>query len=83
MDSLLTVFIWATGGLATLLVAAVIYAFVSEMLWPSPILATLKKSEWECTASHTERYTTTMLIGKITVPMQNTRTVCDRYERNE
>jgi hypothetical protein len=37
----------------------------------------LLKSEWQCTQQHDERHMT--MAGK--VPMMQTRTVCDRYER--
>lgn len=39
----------------------------------------LMKSDWKCTASHTEK--SFIMAGKIMVP--TTKTVCDRYERKK
>lgn len=43
----------------------------------SPILASLKRGEWACTAGHS--VTTMVLVGKVMVPSQ--RFVCDQYGR--
>lgn len=47
----------------------------------SPTLATLKKSEWVCTAEHPETTTTYIQSGKVMVPMTSTHMVCDQYGR--
>ena len=47
----------------------------------SPDLATLKKNEWVCSASHVESSTTYVMSGKIMVPITSNDTVCDQYNR--
>jgi len=60
-----------------------IMAFFAVMPWAfiidakSPDLATLKKRQWACTASHDE--TTMVLVGKVMVPQR--RPICDAYSR--
>ena len=63
-----------TIALCPLLVGFIIHVVVADSRQPA---FTLKKAQWVCTASHTERET--VLVGKM-VTVQNVR-VCDTYQR--
>ena len=68
---------------AILLIGLPLMAVMAYLPWgylahrESPVLATLHKTEWECSVSHKE--TKLVMIGKILSPQ--TRTVCDAYTR--
>lgn len=47
----------------------------------SPDLATLKKSDWICSASHPETTTTYVKSGNVLTPITSHRQVCDQYSR--
>jgi hypothetical protein len=47
-----------------------------------PVLATLLKSEWRCTASHAETTTSFVKSGDVMVPITSTTNVCDAYGRS-
>jgi hypothetical protein len=65
-------------GSAALFVLAIYSATL-----PAPPSIELVRADWTCTASHSEQYTTFMVIGKVTVPQVHTREVCDRYQRRK
>jgi hypothetical protein len=58
-----------------LVVVGLIYGGIDYVQGPD--LATLKKSEWYCSDSHSE--TTYVMSGKVLVPI--TSDVCDEYSR--
>lgn len=47
-----------------------------------PELASLLKSDWQCTAAHQETSTTYVSSGKVLTPITSTSTVCDQYGRH-
>lgn len=46
-----------------------------------PILATLLKSEWQCTSSHKEQSTSFVASGNVMIPITSTNDVCDSFGR--
>lgn len=74
-------------ALATLLIGWPIGVILSIVPWAifadsqSSDLATLKKNAWFCSEKHSEVYTTYVKSGNSTVPITNTRIVCDQYNR--
>jgi hypothetical protein len=76
------------GSLMLIGMCVVLFGVIlSIVLWAmfadsqSPNLATLKKNAWFCSEKHTEIYTTYVKSGNSTVPVTNTRIVCDQYNR--
>lgn len=67
----------------TLLLGLPVAFFMAAAPWmimeneKSPIVESLRKSEWQCTAHST--ITTYVMVGKVMTPM--TTEVCDRYDR--
>lgn len=47
----------------------------------SPVLATLHKGEWTCTAMHHATTTTYVMSGKVLIPITTSHSVCDEYRR--
>ena len=81
---------WDRGmGIAILLLGWPIGCFIAVLPWAfiaqerSPDLATLKKNEWACSASHTQITTTYVMVGKVMTPMVQSHQVCDQYNRRQ
>lgn len=70
------------GKLITLLCILFIGILVFALYYDSkqPTFS-LKKEERQCVESHTETYTSMILVGKVMVPQVHIRTVCDDYKR--
>lgn len=75
-------------ALAVLLLGWPVGCFMGTAPWmmraenKSPILATLHKGQWACTAAHTSTSTTYVKSGSAMVPVTTSRRVCDQYSRS-
>lgn len=71
-------------AIAVLLIGLPLMSIMAILPWAliakqnSPVLATLHKNEWTCSASHEE--TRLVMIGKILMPQKHE--VCDTYTRS-
>lgn len=79
---------WAVGaaGAVVYLIfdsfnSLVFRTFSALILKNGPILATLLKSEWQCTSSHKEQSTSFVASGNVMIPITSTNDVCDSFGR--
>lgn len=63
------------------LAALCVIAGIHSCIYPSPVLATLKKSDFKCTKAHSETLVRPQLVGKITIMVPTVTSVCDEYRR--
>ena len=74
-------------GAGLLFLGLPLCAFMAAIPWMimdydrSPTLATMKKSEWYCTASRTDTVMTPITTGNITVMTPQTYETCIQYMR--
>jgi hypothetical protein len=71
------IFMTLVGLPVLVLLAGLPFAFIVHET--GPVLVTLLKSEWHCSASHQETTTTYIQVGKVMVPSTTTHDVCDQY----
>lgn len=72
---------WVLVALAAAVLG--LMGWVLVMLWQesqAPAFE-LRKDEWSCTAEHTETRYRPQLVGKVTIMVPYTESVCDRWER--
>lgn len=73
---------WVMTIIAVLVVAAVVWLgwwIAKEEAKKSHF--TLVRDQWHCTESHSQTYTSFIMVGKVIVPQVRTRQVCDQYNR--
>lgn len=74
------------GWVMTIIAVLVFAAVVGLLWWATEEEAkkphfTLVKDQWHCTESHSQTYTSFIMVGKVMVPQVHTRQVCDQYNR--
>ena len=72
-------FVLLIGWPLACLIGTLPWAFFASQ--QSPVLAILKKNEWICFSQHTVVTTTSVMSGKVMVPVVQSHQVCDQYNR--
>lgn len=73
----------AMVGGALICVVLAVLGLIGVVVWQESKAPTfeLAKADWTCTAEHDETHQRPQLVGKVTIMVPYTVTVCDRWER--